>query len=1029
MRIGVNTGEVVVGTVAGTDLTVMGDVVNTAARLQQLAPPGTVLVGDATKALCSPTLRFRTYDEVQLRGREQPVYVWQAVAHDAAAVARRWQSDLPFVGRTTELGVLRNLSRIALAGRSAVIAVTGEPGIGKSRLLHELVSELVDVHPGSLVLEGACAPYGESNVWWPLASGLFARLGLSRDDGVEDARRRVTRKLGAFDELEPGTPQFERLVEVVLHLLGHPSALDALGPAATRDAVIGAIVERLRRRAEQAPVVIWIDDVQWAAPMLLDAIEALARRLADVSVLVLTTYRRSDDGLTDWPASIDPALTLHLPLAPLDDDAAVDLVQIAAGRSLNSDVVRSISSRAGGNPLFLTELARLAAAAPTGAELPELPGTLRALIASRLDRLTASQRSILDNAAILGVEGRLVALRAFAAELGQSFDLGDLDLLDAEGLLIRDGGRWQFRSDVVREVAYSTLTKQARAQRHAGVARYLAHHGESVLDQRAHHLASAAELVREIGPTPGVASTIDTLAAEALLADSRRAFQQGAHRRSIQLVERALGLDPDGELRRQALLLLAEGLVETRALGRGRDVLADVLALCAESGDRVARAEAMRLRGTIAQMEGDLVGARRDLGEAVSELRLLGDRGHLGEALRARGFAEVFGGSLRDAEWFLGEADAVYEEVGDERGRAWVQQHLAWVSFLGGDHATSEQRLTGAIAAFERLGDRAGVTWAQGLLAYVHHFALRSADAEQLAALVYDEARRWGDEWGASMMLNLQASIRLWAGDVDTARQLSERALAGFRRIDDRFGTIQTLATYNRALVASGRSADAERSVEEILVLADSFGQMSFPAMAAAGASMHAGNGRRAAELATDAVRHLDTTGVNIDEGRVVLAFGRLLAGDPEQALIELEPVDVEHSPFALACRATARAMLGDVEGVRSDVRRVAEIDGADGHISYWDRWIARVAGVAVDPDGASSPAAVAMADEIGSLTDVVVRSYARDVLDRLAGNPAGDHPSARAPREWADVARAVVERGQGDIRRPRSQADECLPQ
>jgi tetratricopeptide (TPR) repeat protein len=534
-------------------------------------------------------------------------------------------------------------------------------------------------------------------------------------------------------------------------------------------------------------------------------------------------------------------------------------------------------------------------------------------------------------------------------------------------------------------------------------------------------------LVREIGLTPGVSASIDAQAVEALVADSRRAFQQGAHRRSVQLVDRALGLDPDGALRRQALLLLAEGLVETHALGRARDVIADVMVQCAEADDRVAGADAMRLRGTISQMEGDLVSARRELGEAVAELRSLGDRSCLGEALRARGFAEVFGGSLRDAEWFLGEADSAYEEVGDRRGRAWVQQHLAWVSFLGGDHARSERRLAEAIDAFEQLGDRAGVSWSQGLLAYVHHFARRSDQAEALAAIVYDDARRWGDEWGASMMLNLQASIRLWAGDIDAARHLSERSLAGFRRIDDKFGMVQALATYNRALVASGRSTDAERSVEEILVLADSFGQMSFPAMAAAGAAMHAGNGRRAAELAIDGVRRLDTTGANIDEGRVVLAFGRLLAGDPEQALIELEPVDVDRSPFALACRATARAMLGDVEGVRSDVRRVAELDRPDAPISYWDRWIARIAGVAVDPDGAGSSAAVAMGAEIDSLTDVAVRGYARDVLDRLAGNPAGDHPSVRAPREWADVARAVVAAAAGRL--PRSQAGECLPQ
>ena len=210
------------------------------------------------------------------------------------------------------------------------------------------------------------------------------------------------------------------------------------------------------------------------------------------------------------------------------------------------------------------------------------------------------------------------------------------------------------------------------------------------------------------------------------------------------------------------------------------------------------------------------------------------------------------------------------------------------------------------------------------------------------------EAHRWGDEWGAAMMLNLQASIRLWSGDVDKARTLGEKALAGFRRIDDRFGIIQALGTLNRAFVASGRTADAERSVEEIMVLADAFGEMAYPVMAAAGTAMHLGKGRRAAELGAEAVRHLDTTGANVDEARVVAAFGELLDGAPEQALTVLLDVDVDASPFGLAARATANAMLGDHKAAIADVHAVEALaEVPESNVSYWDLWIARIAGVA----------------------------------------------------------------------------------
>jgi tetratricopeptide (TPR) repeat protein len=878
--------------------------------------------------------------------------------------------------------------------------------------VHEVVTAVLAEQPDTFLLEGVCAPYGEPNVWWPVAGALLGRFGLDRNSTADEARARIIARLETMHTAATESPDHAHVAEVVMHLLGHPSALDSLAPTAIRDAVFGGLTFALRARAAKSPVVVWIDDLQWAARPVLDLLESIARHLVDLPLLILTTYRRDDEGITDWPQSIDPALTLHLPLSPLSESEVVDLVNTAAGRSLPRHTVESIIARAGGNPLFLTELARLAAECPEGQNGPELPGSLRALIAARLDQLTASQRALLDNAAILGVDGRIAALRAFAHELGQPFDIKDIDVLVEQGLIVRDGGRWHFRSDVVREVAYGTLTKQARAQRHAGTARYLEQLGDMLLDQRAHHMACAAELVAEIGPTAGVPRDAAAQACDLLVRSARSWYQQGAYRRGLRAIERALGLHPDEATTQEAMLLMAEGLVETRALAQAREVLETVLARAEEIDDRVTHAEALRLRGTAAQMEGDLDAARHDLGLAVGELREIGDQVHLGEALRARGFAEVFGGSLGDAEWFLGEADAVYAEVGDLRGRAWVQQHLAWVSFLAGDHAESQRRLLSAINSFEQLGDRSGVTWARGLLAYVHHFGRRNAEAEALAELVLQEARRWGDEWGAAMMLNLQASIRLWSGDVDKARVLGEKALVGFRRIDDRFGIIQALGTLNRAFVASGRTADAERSVEEIMALADAFGEMAYPVMAAAGTAMHLGKGRRAAELGEEAVRHLDMTGANVDEARVVTAFGELLAGSADDALAVLLDVDVEVSPFALAARATATAMLGDHETALTDVCAVESMAAQpESNVSYWDLWIARVAGVACADGDEAVRRAEELREGVERMGDVVIRAYARDVLARLEGNP--DVPPA--PRGWADVAAAIAWREVGD--------------
>jgi class 3 adenylate cyclase/tetratricopeptide (TPR) repeat protein len=1012
MRVGVNTGEVLVGTVARTDYTAMGDVVNTAARLQQLAAAGTVYVGDPTRQLCSSAVQFRSLDDVRLRGRTQDTLVWEALGIESAPVARRWASDVEFVGRTVEMAMLRSVWSVVASGRSAIVTVSGEAGIGKSRLVHEGVRSLTRTRPNTLVIDGACAPYGESNVWWPVVGSLLGRLGFNRSGSPDEIRRRVVRVVGRIEDFSADPTKLDGMVELVMHLLGQPSALDALGPAATRDAVFAVILQALRRRTALGPVVVWVDDIQWAAPLLLELLESVARQLVGNPLMIITTERPTDQASLNWPPSSDHVLTLHLALEALDEYESAVLVGHAAGPDIPASVVRRISIRSGGNPLFLIELARLASSGSSEPTDGELPGSLRALIAARLDELPTAPRAIIDNAAVLGNLGDVRSLREFAAALQQPYELTDLDQLEAAGMLVIDGQRWRFRSDVVREVAYNTLTKQARAQRHAGVASYLRVAEPGELDARAHHAASAAELRAELGSVPGV---VDNIAQEAvqLLGDAaERWFHQGAHRHGLELIERALALpDPSPEALRHLLLLQAEALVENHDLRRARRVLNDLAERSEEARDRVARGEVFRLLGSVEQVEGNLVAARRELGQAVSVFRELGDDAHLAEALRARGYAEIFGGSLSDAEWFLGEAEALFVSTHNARGSAWVQQNRAWVSFLSGDHDQSQRRLNRAIAEFEAIGDRAGLTWSQGLLAYVHHFGRRTDEALELAATVLDEARSWGDHWGASMMLNLQANVHLWRGAMEHATALAEDALAGFRKVEDRFGIIQALGTLNRAYIASGRFADANRSVEELLVLSNSFGAMAYPAIAAAGAAMHLGRGARAAELAAEAISRLDTTGANVDEARVVLAFGQLLDGEPDLALAQLDDVDVEASPFALAARATALAAIGDRDRALGDVLAVEAMES----VSYWDSALAQIVGAVVTAGDDAGLRRSELRASIDEIEDVVVASFAADVLHRLdAVDEAGSdlqqvgHPDLQIGG-WRDVARLLV--------------------
>ena len=324
------------------------------------------------------------------------------------------------------------------------------------------------------------------------------------------------------------------------------------------------------------------------------------------------------------------------------------------------------------------------------------------MIAARLDQLPAPQRAIVDNAAVLGSADSIGALVRFAQAMRQEFRDSDLAELAADGLFDIEGRRWRFRSDVVREVAYQTLTKRIRAQRHAGVAAVLAGEHKDEVDDLAHHAAAAAELIVELGPVDGVPSSIVEKATKALLKAASVAVDAGRLSHAVRHASRALDLHPvDAETERRLLLVRATAEMDERmypeAIADAQQVLDGALA----DGDRVHEAEARRRLGTIWQMQGDLEAARRELDCAVALFRELGEPGRLADGLRARGFAEVFGGSLTDARRFLDEAMEIYHEIADERGHAWTHQSLAWVAFQSGDFADAETQLLEAEERFE----------------------------------------------------------------------------------------------------------------------------------------------------------------------------------------------------------------------------------------------------------------------------------------------------------------------------------------
>jgi class 3 adenylate cyclase len=298
MRVGINTGVALVGTVADTDYTAMGDVVNTASRLQTLAPPGGVLVGETTHGLTETSITYEALGDLAAKGRDAPVPAWLAKVAVAQPGARHRRRNLAIMGRSTELALALATVDFAVANsRAALIAVDGEGGVGKSRLVDELI-DAVQLRESALVLEGSAVPYGQANVWWPLAHALFDRLELDVNASPEAVRQVAAEQgrelFGISDDVA-----LQQISDVFQHLLGYPSKLDDLDPQASREAVARAVTLVLERRLRSGPVLLSITDVHWADAAVLGLCEHLLVALARLPFLLVTTNRPDPELL--WP--------------------------------------------------------------------------------------------------------------------------------------------------------------------------------------------------------------------------------------------------------------------------------------------------------------------------------------------------------------------------------------------------------------------------------------------------------------------------------------------------------------------------------------------------------------------------------------------------------------------------------------------------------------------------------------------------------------------------------------------------------
>src|SRR5215210_2209198 len=602
VRVAVNTGEALVSLGARPEQGegfVAGDVVNTAARLQAAAPVNGVLVSEPTYNATARVIEFSELPPVDAKGKAAQVPVWEALeARSRYGSDVVYESRTALVGRDRELDLLTDaLARVRQQNAPQLVTLVGVPGIGKSRLVHELFAS-VDAQPDLIYWrQGRCLPYGEGVAFWALGEIVKAHAGILEGESDE---RAVEKLRAVVEEAVPEHADADWVLRELKPLVG----LSEGETGDSRTESFAAWRRFFEGLADLGPLVLVVDDLHWADEGLLDFLDHLIDWAADVPILVVATAR--PELLTrrpGWGGGKPNATTISL--SPLTEAETATLVHGLLQRAvLPADVQAGLLERAGGNPLYAEEFARIALErnALGGAEALPLPESVQGLIAARLDALSEEEKALVQDASVLGKVFWLDAvaqLSGVARERAQELlhGLARKQFVQRERRSSLEGDtQYAFMHALVRDVAYSQIPRADRTEKHRRAAAWIESLGrsEDYAELRAHHYVSALETL----PTGADAPELRRAARLALRDAGDRAASLNAFAAAVRDYDRALELWPEDDPARPRLLLAA-------AVGRFRAEVWDEEELAAARDallavdDQAGAAEAEILRAEV----------------------------------------------------------------------------------------------------------------------------------------------------------------------------------------------------------------------------------------------------------------------------------------------------------------------------------------------------------------------------------------------------------------------------------------------
>ena len=777
LQVGISSGRVRSGAYGHSHrraFSCLGDPVNLAARLMSAAPPGQAYVTTQVASEAGRSFDFEELADLTVKGKSAPIAASRLTGRTGHALYRQRRAARPLIGRTAELFQLLSLEELARAGRGQLVALVAEAGMGKSRLVQEVVQRFAA--QGVQVFSGEATSVGNATsylVWQPILGAMF---GLS---GEADPRPQLERALAEVDAaLLPRLP----LLGAALGLAVEDNELTQTFDAKLRKSSLEALLlSYLALRAARQPLVLVLEDCHWLDPLSVDLLEVVARAIAALPVLVVLTQRVGSFRAPSLP---------HTTLVNLDKLDPASCQQLVATRFVelygpevapSQALVRTLTERAEGNPFYLEELVNYLHAQgvnlskdAAGASV-ELPASLASLVLSRIDTLAESPRRTLKVASVVGRDFGVDILTGAYPDLGaRSKVTGYLRRLCAHDLVVHEEPAtddYAFKHAVIREVAYDSLPFATRSELHGRVGTWLEAYAPLSLDMLAHHFWHSADEDKK---------------REYLLRAGEAAESRYANEAAVDYYRRAAPLLADAD--RGPVLLKLGAVLELRSSWAEADeVYIEALELAEAMEDNGAAAWAHISRSVPLRKQGRYQESEQELDEARGVFQRLGDTPGLAKVAHLRGSVANLRGDPQKSREYFAQSLEMYRALGDRRREAQLLGNLGVPAMHLGEYEVAQELAEQALVIRRELGELWGIGASLNNLAMVAYLRKQYAEASSYLDEGLRAALQAGDLYGVAVTNHNFGNTRRELGELESAGENYLEALRSYALSGDRW--------------------------------------------------------------------------------------------------------------------------------------------------------------------------------------------------------------------------------------------------